>query len=280
MAVRRQMPWRARCLRWKGHGCSFGNCPDIQGGMPVWRRRHGENAPGAGERSLGAAIKPLSCRLNFCHAPDRMGSTATLPLGWRWAGGGRCDRAVANGTAKCLQKLAKWPNSRQTTNPLESGRRIVWRHSDGSITCYGIAEMPPVRLCTALISFLMIIGCAGPMGVIHGGTVTAAPVTSFDGSYSNTIRVIQLGRSSRGNYLVQFAGTTDHHGGERPVQLRRAAPQRARRCDHKLYGDHGAGWLVLRAGRRRNHFRASERHPYRGNHRRAGCVYAFAGDRI
>ena len=107
------MPWRARCLGGKGHGCSFGNFLDIQGGKPVWRRRHGRKCAGSGERSLGAAIKPLSCRLNLCHSPDRYGldgyAAAWVGMGWR----GGCDRAVASGTAKCLQKLAKWPNSRR-----------------------------------------------------------------------------------------------------------------------------------------------------------------------
>ena len=107
------MPRCARCLGGKGHGCSFGNFLDIQGGKPVWRRRHGRKCTRSGERSLGAAIKPLSCRLNLCHSSDRYGldgyAAAWVGMGWR-AG---CDRAVASGTAKCLQKLAKWPNSRR-----------------------------------------------------------------------------------------------------------------------------------------------------------------------
>ena len=66
--------------------------------------------------------------------------------------------------------------------------------------------MPPVRLCTALFPFLMIIGCAGPMGVIHGGTVAAAPVTSFDGSYRNTIRVIRSAGAAEGTTWCDSPG--------------------------------------------------------------------------
>jgi hypothetical protein len=66
--------------------------------------------------------------------------------------------------------------------------------------------MAPVRFYTALIPFLMIIGCAGPMGVIHGGTVTAAPVTSFDGSYGNTIRVIRSAGAAEGTVWCDSPG--------------------------------------------------------------------------
>ena len=66
--------------------------------------------------------------------------------------------------------------------------------------------MPSLRLYTALLPFLMIIGCAGPMGVIHGGTVTAAPVTSFDGSYNNTIRVISSAGAAEGTTWCDSPG--------------------------------------------------------------------------
>ena len=73
-----------------------------------------------------------------------------------------------------LAKTGQMAKLTQRTNPLESGRSRAWQRSNGSTTCYGIAEMSTVRLCAAMMPCLMIIGCAGPMGVIHGGTVAAA----------------------------------------------------------------------------------------------------------
>ena len=35
----------------------------------------------------------------------------------------------------------------------------------------------------------LIAGCAGSMGTMHTDSVTVAPVTSFDGSYRNTLRM-------------------------------------------------------------------------------------------
>jgi hypothetical protein len=57
----------------------------------------------------------------------------------------------------------------------------------------------PVRLCAAVIPCLMLIGCAGPMGVIHGAAVPAVAVTSFDGAYSSTIRVTSLADAAKGS---------------------------------------------------------------------------------
>jgi hypothetical protein len=51
------------------------------------------------------------------------------------------------------------------------------------------ANLPHVRLCS-IVLMLISTGCAGPMGTIRGETPLAPPVTSFDGSYRNTIRFI------------------------------------------------------------------------------------------
>jgi hypothetical protein len=45
------------------------------------------------------------------------------------------------------------------------------------------------RLCT-MVLLLMIGGCAGSIGTIHSGPPPPPPVTSFDGSYRNTIHSI------------------------------------------------------------------------------------------
>lgn len=41
-----------------------------------------------------------------------------------------------------------------------------------------------------LAMLLIMGGCAGPMGTLRQGPPPPAPVTAFDGSYSNTIRVV------------------------------------------------------------------------------------------
>jgi hypothetical protein len=105
-----------------------------------------------------------------------------------------------------LAKTGQMAKLTQRTNPLESGRSRAWQRSNGSTTCYGIAEMSTVRLCAAMMPCLMIIGCAGPMGVIHGGMVTAAPVTSFDGSYRNTIRLISSAGAAEGTVWCDSPG--------------------------------------------------------------------------
>ncbi len=56
--------------------------------------------------------------------------------------------------------------------------------------------MPKVRLCT-MVLVLVTAGCAGSMGTIHPDT-TAAPVTTFDGSYRTTIRVTSAATAAKG----------------------------------------------------------------------------------
>ena len=64
-------PWCAGSSRWKGSWFLLGKLPGYPG------RQAGRAPPTQGkcrvpgERSLGAAIKPLSCRLNLCHSPNR-----------------------------------------------------------------------------------------------------------------------------------------------------------------------------------------------------------------
>jgi hypothetical protein len=66
--------------------------------------------------------------------------------------------------------------------------------------------MPPVKLCPVMILYLMVTGCAGPMGVIHGGAVPAAAVRSFDGSYSSTIRVTSSADAAKGTAWCDTPG--------------------------------------------------------------------------
>jgi hypothetical protein len=53
---------------------------------------------------------------------------------------------------------------------------------------------------------LMIIGCAGPMGTIHGEAPAAAVVTTFDGSYRSTIRVTSTAGRAEGTGLCDSPG--------------------------------------------------------------------------
>ena len=61
------------------------------------------------------------------------------------------------------------------------------------------------RLYPMLLPLLMA-GCAGPMGTIHGEVPTAAAVTTFDGSYGNTIRVTGTAEGARGTGLCDSPG--------------------------------------------------------------------------
>ena len=53
---------------------------------------------------------------------------------------------------------------------------------------------------------LMIIGCAGPMGTIHGEAPTTVAVTTYDGAYSSTIRVTSTAEGARGTGLCDSPG--------------------------------------------------------------------------
>ncbi len=140
--------------------------------------------------------------------------------------------------------------------------------------------MRPVRLCTALFPFLMIIGCAGPMGVIHGGTVTAAPVTSFDGSYGNTIRVIRSAGATEGttwcdspgqpvitvaNGRFSYAVPHPNVPGDATTSVQATMTQ-----DGSFSGQAVGGTISGRV---------SGTH-IEGSIDGLACVYAFAGDRI
>lgn len=50
--------------------------------------------------------------------------------------------------------------------------------------------MPQIRPY-AMGLLLLVAGCAGPMGTLHGAT-TSSSVTSYDGSYQNTIHVTSV----------------------------------------------------------------------------------------
>jgi len=64
--------------------------------------------------------------------------------------------------------------------------------------------MPQLRLYPMVLT-LMLAGCAGPMGTIHGNT-TNAPVTAFDGSYQSTIRVTGVAPEAKGSNWCDTPG--------------------------------------------------------------------------
>jgi hypothetical protein len=179
-----------------------------------------------------------------------------------------------------LAKTGQMAKLTQRTNPLESGRSRAWQRSNGSTTCYGIAEMSTVRLCAAMMPCLMIIGCAGPMGVIHGGTVAAAPVTSFDGSYSSTIRITSSAGAAEGtnwcdtpgqpvvavangqfNYAVPHPNVPGNATSNFPATMAQDGSFSGQVVDGTISG------------------RVSGTH-IEGSIDGQACVYAFAGDRI
>ncbi len=64
--------------------------------------------------------------------------------------------------------------------------------------------MPQLRLYPMVVT-LMIAGCAGPMGTIHGNTTKAA-VTAFDGLYQSTIRVAGTAPEAKGTNVCDTPG--------------------------------------------------------------------------
>ena len=71
----------------------------------------------SGERSLGAAIKPLSCRLNLCHSSDRYGldgyAAAWVEMGWQR---GRLWQVAPPNTCK------SWPNGQTPADDQPAGK--------------------------------------------------------------------------------------------------------------------------------------------------------------
>jgi hypothetical protein len=140
--------------------------------------------------------------------------------------------------------------------------------------------MSPVRLCAAMMPCLVIIGCAGPMGVIHGGTVTAAAVTSFDGSYGNTIRITSSAGAAEGTTWCETPGQpviTVANGQFSYAVPHPNVPGNATTTYPATMSQDGSfsGQVVdgTISGR------VSGTH-IEGNIDGQACVYAFAGDRI
>jgi hypothetical protein len=67
-----------------------------------------------------------------------------------------------------------------------------------------IAGMRPVRLYPIAL-MLMISGCAGPMGTIHGEAAKSS-VTSFDGSYQTTIHITNIAPEAKGSNWCETPG--------------------------------------------------------------------------
>lgn len=70
---------------------------------------------------------------------------------------------------------------------------------------YKSASMPLVSLYK-LALVLLIAGCAGPMGTIHGGQSAAATVSTFDGTYQSTIRITNSAGAAQENAWCETPG--------------------------------------------------------------------------
>jgi hypothetical protein len=127
---------------------------------------------------------------------------------------------------------------------------------------------------------LLIIGCAGPMGTIHGEAPTTVVVTTFDGSYSNTIRVTGSAEGARGTTLCdspgqpvitvangQFSYAVPHP--DLPGGMTSNFPATMAQ-DGTFYGQVMSGTISGQVNG--GHIE--------GSIDGQGCVYAFAGERI
>jgi hypothetical protein len=146
-------------------------------------------------------------------------------------------------------------------------------------TRYDPPRMPPASLYP-MVLMLLITGCAGPMGTIHGGPPAAAAVATFDGTYQSTIRVTDSAEAAKENAWCetpgqpiitvasgQFSYTVPHPnvpGDPTPTFLATFAQ------DGSFAGQIVEGTISGRA---------SGTH-MEGSISSTACVYAFAADRI
>lgn len=137
--------------------------------------------------------------------------------------------------------------------------------------------MAQVRLCS-IVAMLMVAGCAGPMGTIHSDTVPAPVVTSYDGSYRNTIRVTNSAVKgtpwcdSPGQPVITVANGQFSYAVPHPNVPGNPAPSYPATFaqDGTFYGQVVSGTISGQV---------------RGTHMEGsidgqGCVFAFTGDRI
>ena len=81
---------------------------------------------------------------------------------------------------------------------------------------------------------------------------------------------------------MQNAGPTDHHGGERPLHLRHAAPPTSQVTIHLQFSERQFGRMARSSARAlKAQFRGEcAEHILKGSLDGVGCVYAFAGNRL
>jgi hypothetical protein len=140
-------------------------------------------------------------------------------------------------------------------------------------------ETPLIWLCP-MVLMMLTIGCAGPMGAISSGPPPPPPVSTFDGSYRTTIRVVDsfgVAQStpwcdSPGQPVItvangQFSYTVPH-----PNIPGNAAPfyPATMAADGSFSGQIIAGMMYGQV--QGNHIE--------GKIDGSACVYAFSGDRI
>jgi hypothetical protein len=140
-------------------------------------------------------------------------------------------------------------------------------------------ETPVIWVCPMFLTMLTI-GCAGPMGPISSGPPPPPPVSTFDGSYRTTIRLVDsfgVAQStpwcdSPGQPVItvangQFSYTVPHPnipGNAAPVYPATMA------VDGSFSGQIIAGMLYGQV--QGNHIE--------GKIDGSACVYAFSGERI
>jgi hypothetical protein len=127
---------------------------------------------------------------------------------------------------------------------------------------------------------LMIIGCAGPMGTIHGAAPTAAAVATYDGAYSNTLRVTGSAGDGRAmslcsspgqpvitvvngrfSYAVPHPNAPGNMTSNFPATMAQDGTFSGQVMDGTITGQVNGGHIEGRIDGQ-------------------GCLYAFAGDRI
>ena len=131
-----------------------------------------------------------------------------------------------------------------------------------------------------MVLMLLMASCAGPMGVIRSDTAAAPPVSSFDGSYQSTIRIIATAGAAEGTNWCdtpgqpvinvangQFGYDVPHPNAPFAMTANFAATMAK---DGSFSGQAVSGTISGRV---------SGTH-MEGNIDGQGCLYAFTGDRI
>ena len=174
--------------------------------------------------------------------------------------------------------LAVRSNEIAIHSPMGAGMPSAGRPIHMSAVRRGFAGQFRVEACTVYLA-LIVGGCAGSMGTMHSNPPPLPSVTSFDGSYRNTIRVIDsFGVAqttswcdSPGQHIITVANGQFSYAVPHPNVPGQATPAfpATMAQDGSFYGQVTGGTISGRVQGNRIEGRIDG----------SACLYSFAGNR-